>query len=51
MISDLSKYDQYLVDDEKGLRVSADCPADIRKELVELNREYRELYGTDLVII
>jgi len=48
---DLSKYDEYLILNENGLSIKEDCPQNIKDELIELDREYFNVYGEHLIQI
>ena len=46
---DLSKYDGYLEPMGTGLGIKADCPQNIKDELIEIDKEYFDVYGQHLL--
>lgn len=49
MIADLLKYDEYLIPVKEGLGIKNDCPQNIKDELIELDKEYFDVYGEHLI--
>lgn len=45
---DLSKYDKYLMPSGDGIAISDAAPPDIRAEMIEIDKQYFDIYGEHL---
>ena len=51
MLINTAKFDKYFIATQSGLQLRGDAPADVKREIAEINKEYEKEYKEKLIRI